>query len=233
MVDQAILVAMVGGLLCLDRTVFQSMVSRPIVSAPIIGFLLHDPHTGLITGAFTELFWIDRSSIGAHVPPNDTLAAVVVTAVAIMSAQPLDHVPRELVALAFLVCLPVGWIGQRLDEWKIAKNERRVRQVVKEVSAGKAHAGDVARRHLQSLVYAYALDALFLLAVLIPAQMMLVGLYTMAPTPAMKALLIVYFLLPVIGVGVALNTIHIRGAIPFFCGLFLVVNLVLEMLRPG
>jgi len=231
MLDQVILVAVVGGILCLDRTVFQSMVSRPIVTGPIIGLVLHDPYTGLITGSFMELFWIDRSSIGAHVPPNDTLAAVVVTAAAILSAQPLERVPRELVALAFLVCLPVGWIGQQLDAWKIAKNERRVRRAVEEAAAGDARS--VARRHLQNLGYGYALDVLFLLAFLVPVQMILVGLYAMAPAPVMKALLIVYFLLPVLGVGVALNTIHIRGAIPFFCGLFLALNLVLEMLRPG
>ena len=74
MVFKAIVIAVLGGFICLDRIVLQGMVSRPVVTGPIIGFILGDAYTGLIVGALMELFWIDRSPIGAYVPPNDTLA---------------------------------------------------------------------------------------------------------------------------------------------------------------
>ena len=70
MILKIIIVSVVGGILCLDRVVLQAMISRPIVAAPVIGLILGDPYTGLIVGAFIELFWIDRFPIGAYFLPT-------------------------------------------------------------------------------------------------------------------------------------------------------------------
>ena len=86
MILKLVVVSIVGGILCLDRIVLQVMISRPIVAAPLTGLILGDPYTGLITGAFIELFWIDRLPIGAYIPPNDTVAAILITASSIESA---------------------------------------------------------------------------------------------------------------------------------------------------
>jgi len=229
MVFKAIVIAVLGGLLCLDRIVLQGMVSRPVVTGPIVGFCLGDAYTGLIVGAFMELFWINRSPIGAYVPPNDTLATVVITAAAILAGQSIGATSRELIALTFLVCLPAGLLGQKLDVWKTARNELRARLALNEAQTGDAEA--VSRRHHQSLLQAYLGDVILIGVVLLPATLFLGWIYPFFPLPFMKTLLVVYFLLPVLGVGVALNTIHVRGVIPVFCGLFLTMNVVLELFR--
>ena len=58
MIVNVLIVSIVGGILCLDRIFVQALISRPIVAAPVIGLILGDPYTGLIAGAFIELFWI-------------------------------------------------------------------------------------------------------------------------------------------------------------------------------
>jgi len=73
-------VALLGGVLCLDRVALQVMISRPVVVGPVIGMVLSEPFTGLIIGAFIELLWIDRSPMGLYIPPNDSIATVLATA---------------------------------------------------------------------------------------------------------------------------------------------------------
>ena len=231
MVLQAILVAVLGGIICLDRIVLQAMISRPIVTGPLIGFLLHDPYTGLITGAFIELFWIDRLPIGTYIPPNDTLATIIITAAAILCGQQIGHTSRELIALTFLLFLPVGILGQKLDAWKLKQNELRVRQATEEAKI--ADCNGICRKHRQSIWQALFFDVIFILMILIPATILMSYIYPKLPVIVMKALVYIYFLLPILGVGIALNTIHVRGKIPVFCGLFLTVSILIELFRHG
>ncbi|MCX7635132.1 MAG: PTS sugar transporter subunit IIC, partial [Syntrophales bacterium] len=86
MLSETLVVATVGGTLCLDRVAIQLMVSRPIVVAPLTGLILGDAPTGLFIGAVMEMLWCDRPPLGNYVPPNDSLTAVVMTAAVILAA---------------------------------------------------------------------------------------------------------------------------------------------------
>ncbi len=48
------------------------------------------------------------------------------------------------------------------------------------------------------------------------------------PSEIKSMLLMTYYFLPLLGIAVAINTIKLRGAIPVFCGIFLVVAVALE-----
>ncbi len=113
MILKIVVVSIAGGILCLDRIVLQAMISRPIVAAPVIGLILGDPYTGLIVGAFIELFWIDRLPIGAYIPPNDTIAAILITASSIESARFLGNLSQGLIALAVLIFFRSGFSRRR------------------------------------------------------------------------------------------------------------------------
>ena len=121
-----LIVSIVGGVLCLDRIFVQALISRPIVAAPVIGMILGDPYTGLIAGAFIELFWIDRLPVGIGV---------------------------------------MTWVYPRLAPWII------------------------------------------------------------------RGLNLVYGLIPLIGAAVALNTVNLRGTLPIFCAVFLMMTVILHYIR--
>jgi PTS system mannose-specific IIC component len=98
---------LLGGLLGLDTvSCVQAMVSRPIVAAPIAGYLLGDPMAGLSAGAVLELVSLNQLPIGASRGWDTAPASVAAAAVAALS-------PGGAVALVVAVGLGVlvGWLG--------------------------------------------------------------------------------------------------------------------------
>jgi PTS system mannose-specific IIC component len=98
------------------------MVSRPVVTGPIIGLILNDPFTGLLCGALVELLWIDRLPIGTYVPPNDSITTVIITAAAIITGNTFGHHSRELATFCILLFLPLGYVSQKMDTFVIKSN---------------------------------------------------------------------------------------------------------------
>jgi mannose PTS system EIIC component len=229
MIMNVLIVSIAGGLLCLDRVFIQTLISRPIVAAPVTGAILGDPYTGLIAGAFIELFWIDRLPIGAYVPPNDTVAAILIAACAIESGRILGHLPQGLIALAVLIFVPFAYLAQQMDRWIIRGNEKPANDALKNVLSGAPPA--IARKHLFAALKIWLLSAgLFLIAIPIGIGVMTWGYPRLTPR-IMRGLDLVYGLLPLIGTAVALNTIHLRGALPIFCAVFLSATVILHYIR--
>jgi mannose/fructose/N-acetylgalactosamine-specific phosphotransferase system component IIC len=228
MVSKSILVAVVGGITCLDRTFVQAMISRPIVVGPIIGLILNDPYTGLIVGAFVELFWIDRSHIGVSIPPNDTVAAILITGTSIIVGTKLDALSRELIAFSVLMFMPFGILSQKIEIWLIRSNDALAQQAMEDAKRGSIHG--ISRKHLFGLLKTFLSTTAFLFISLICGIQIISWAYPLVPETIVNALLYVYFFLPVIGVAVALNTIKLRGAVPVFSGIFLISALIIEIL---
>jgi len=229
MIMNVLIVSIAGGLLCLDRVFIQTLISRPIVAAPVTGAILGDPYTGLIAGAFIELFWIDRLPIGAYVPPNDTVAAILIAACAIESGRILGHLPQGLIALAVLIFVPFAYLAQQMDRWIIRGNEKPANDALKNVLSGAPPA--IARKHLFAALKIWLLSAgLFLIAIPIGIGVMTWGYPRLTPR-IIRGLDLVYGLLPLIGTAVALNTIHLRGALPIFCAVFLSATVILHYIR--
>ena len=220
-------VALLGGVLCLDRVFLQAMISRPIVAGPIIGAVLMEPFTGLIIGAFIELLWIDRSPMGSYVPPNDSIATILATAGAILAGRESGHPPHELVALAILLFLPFGILAQRIDIWIIKTNDRLSERAVE-----YARLGDIkglAREHMQGLVKVFVGAFVVILVCLVPGVAILEWVFPILPERILKALSYTYFFIPILGIAVALNTIKLRGAVPVFAGFFLLATLIMKI----
>jgi len=229
MIWNIIIVSIAGGILCLDRVVLQAMISRPIVAAPVIGLLLGDPYTGLIVGAFIELFWIDRLPIGAYIPPNDTIAAILITASSIESAHYLGHLSQGLIVLAVLIFLPLGVLARQMELWLCRGNERLADEALADAARGDARS--IARRHLTAILKAYLYPAAFILVTLPIGIVLITWAYPRLADWTIRGLTLTYSLLPFIGTAVALSTINIRGTVPVFCAVFLAVTVIIRLIR--
>ena len=228
MLIKSVIVALVGGIICLDRILFQAMISRPVVAAPFIGIILGDPYTGLIIGAFIELLWIDRFHIGVYVPPNDSVVAILVTAGSILAGRELGHVSRELIALSMLLFIPFGIVGQKIDIWIMKSNDVLSYKALENARAGNIRG--VAHSHILALLKSlFSTVALIFISLILGIQVLQL-IFPLIPENTLKALSFIYFFIPIIGVAVALNTIKLRGTIPIFSGLFLVVALFVEII---
>jgi mannose PTS system EIIC component len=231
MILKLVAATIVGSTLCLDRTVVQAMISRPIVAAPLIGLILGDPYTGLVAGAFIELFWIDRLPIGAYIPPNDTMVAILLTASSIESARLLGGLSQGLIALAVLIVVPLGSLAQRMELWIGRGNEKLVEEALSDAVRGDVRS--IARRHRNAILKTYLLSVAFILiamAVVIPAM---TWVYPRLAPQIIRGLTLLYGLFPLLGAAVALNTVNIRGVVPIFCAAFLCMTAVIGFIRSG
>jgi PTS system mannose-specific IIC component len=231
MMLRVIVVSIAGGVLCLDRVVLQAMISRPIVAAPLIGLILGDPYTGLIAGAFIELIWIDRLPIGATITPNDTMAAILVTASSIQSAQLLGGISQGLIALAVLIIIPLGILTRRMELWIIKGNENLVGEALNDAARGDMRS--IARKHLSAILKTYLLSVAFILVALPIWIAVMTWLYPRLATQIVRGLTLLYSFFPLLGAAVALNTINIRGTIPIFCAAFLSMTVIIGFIRNG
>jgi len=225
-------VALLGGLLCLDRIALQVMISRPVVAGPLVGFVLGDPMTGLVTGAMIELLWIDRFHMGRYLPPNDTVVSVLVTAGTILSARGIPGgPPQELAAAAVLLFAPVAFIARWGDMLVASSNTSLSEAALEDARRGDARA--IVRKHYVGMAKTFALSSLLIFLCLTVGTVILREFFPVLPERVLSALTIVYCGIPVIGMSVALSTIKVRGALPVFSGLFLVVLIVLRLWQGG
>jgi len=221
-----ILLSFCGGLLCLDRIFIQAMISRPIIIAPIIGFILNNPYAGLIIGAMIEMFWIDRIPIGIYIPPNDSLVAVLATSVAILAGQKLGSVSPELIAFSILLFIPFGILAKQIDIMIIKSNDILSDQALED--AKKSNIRGIEQKTYLGLIKVLLFYIIFLLvlqAIFIPA---VIWIYPKLASTIIKMLTMIYYFLPLLGIAVALNTIKLRGAIPVFCAIFLIIAVSLD-----
>ena len=228
MLIETAVAAGLGALICLDRVAVQVMVSRPVVAGPLIGLVLGDALTGLLAGAILELLWIDRIPIGPYVPPHDTFVAVLATVGAILAAPSGASPPRELIALSVLLFAPAAWLGQRMEILLRQWNERWVSRALEDAKAGDP--AMLSRRHLSALAGYFGASLFCLGALMLCGVPLLRWMYPALPPSLLQVLTFAYLLLPLVGVGVALNTIKLRGAVPVFCGVFLLLALASEFL---
>lgn len=223
-----LMIALVGGILCLDRTAVQLLISRPIVAAPILGILLGDPWTGLIIGSFLELVWIDRVPIGGYVPPDDTMASLVITGVTIIVSGRLGFVSPELISLSFIIFLPVALLGQRAQSLVIKSNNRLAE--LADLAAEKPDIRLLELLHLRGLVKAFITPACLVLALTLGGVEILHAAYRSLPPWSYDGLRLSYYLLPLIGVAAGLNMIKLKRALPIFAALSLLLIILMERL---
>lgn len=229
MIMNILIVSIVGGILCLDRVFVQTMISRPIVAAPVIGLCLGDPYTGLISGAFIELFWSDRLPIGAYIPPNDTIASVLIAAGAIESGKILGDLPPGLIAMAVLIYIPMALVAKKMEFRLILYNEGLAKEALNDALNGDIRS--ITRNHLRAALSAWILPAGLILITLPIGIGIMTWIYPRLLPSVIRGFQLIYSLIPLIGTAVALNSISLRGMIPIFCAVFLAATVILYYMR--
>jgi PTS system mannose-specific IIC component len=210
----------------LDRTAIgQFMVSRPIVVAPLTGWLLGDPAAGLQIGALVELLWLGRLPIGAAIPPDDTQVAVGATVLALSQGPALGFGGPPFVILATLVAMPLGKLGQFFDRLARHWNGTLVRRAQESLAAGDLEGAE--RSHLRGAWhFAAASLATFLGIVgLGSVALSLLAPFVMGPLAGAAGWLRLLF--PLIGTAVILGSLNVNRTMALFGASFCTVFLLL------
>ena len=152
--------ALLGGVLGLDTvSCVQAMVSRPIVAAPIAGYLLGDPVAGMSAGVVLELVSLNQLPMGANRGWDTAPASIAAAAIA---AQSSAGAVALVVAVGFGVL--VGWIGG----WTVhLMRNATVRLVAAGESQRPIAASVLSARHLSAMAIDFARAAVLTLGALL------------------------------------------------------------------
>lgn len=117
---------LIGGLINLDTyCIAQTMISRPLVSSPILGLILGSlldfPQEGLqlgtIVGVILELLWLNTYQVGVVIPPNATISSITTTSVACLGiiSQPFNPLEKTTflilsICFGFIIGLLTKWV---------------------------------------------------------------------------------------------------------------------------
>jgi PTS system mannose-specific IIC component len=217
------LVSMVTGL---DRVALvQAMISRPLVAAPLAGWVLGDPLIGLEIGMLLELLWLGRLPVGAAIPPDDTQVAVGSTVLAVSMGHFLGMSGMPLVLLSVLTAIPLGKCGQFFDKLARHINDRLAISGQKALMNGNT--SGMERRHLCGLL-TFALSSLTTALVIVSVgSFVLLSFAPMVIGAVQEAGLSLQYSLILVGAASLLGTINVNRSISLFCAAFAGTLLVL------
>lgn len=218
------LVALLVGL---DRTaVLQLLICRPIVAAPLTGWVLGDFHLGLQAGTLLELLWLGRLPVGAAIPPDDTQIAVGGTALALVMGAQAGVQGLPMLLLCLLVALPLGKCGQIFDHLARKGNGRLLIRAEQELTWQRPAAAT--RLHLLGLGF-FALASLgTYLGIILPGSLLLPWLapYLLAKVGDAAPWLALAF--PLVGTAVFLGALRNRRILVLYLLAFFLVYFLRE-----
>ncbi len=228
-IENYLIAGTVAVLAGLDRmAVLQIMISRPIVAAPLAGWLLGAPLVGLQVGGLLELLWLGRLPVGAAIPPDDTQVAVGSVALAVTAGRMLDYSEPEFVILCMLVAIPLGKCGQVFDRMARDWNGKMLHRA--EMNPEVIGEGSIERYHLQGLIH-FALSSLATFTVILVGGLIILN-YTALwfIIPVGKTLNWLSLAFPLIGAAVIIGTINVSRSMSLFGASFATVILIFWIL---
>ncbi len=104
-------IGLVGSLLALDTTVvFQFLVSQPLITASILGWMLGDLHLGIQVGFYLQLLWLRNIPVGGAVVPEGNVAAIVTTCLVLRYHADMTYF-NSVMVLAVIYGVAVSYLG--------------------------------------------------------------------------------------------------------------------------
>jgi N-acetylgalactosamine PTS system EIIC component len=96
------------------RTVGGTMISRPIVVAPLMGILLGDLKTGLQIAVFIELVWVGILPVGAYLP-IEVLPVTVISTYLSVDLVAQHNIGAGVIMFCVMVAVPFGFVCRWLE----------------------------------------------------------------------------------------------------------------------
>src|SRR5438876_8556207 len=146
----AVLAAVAGGLAAVERKgALQLMLSRPIVLAPVMGWLLGDAEGGLLLGVPLELLFLGGVNLGGSLPDNESLLAGALTSLVVPAGMAAGTgVDGPLAAMGLALLFRLAMFGRRLERASEFRNGQRRDAAITRAAHGDPAAARVNLRGL-------------------------------------------------------------------------------------
>ncbi len=107
--------SLVGGLIALDTTAaLQGLISQPLISGIILGWLAGDIALGLHMGVLMQLLWLNQLPVGAAKIPEGNLASIIAVILTARLSIFYENSQNILILTVVLYALLFSWLGTAL-----------------------------------------------------------------------------------------------------------------------
>lgn len=104
-------IGLIGSLLALDTTVvFQVLVSQPLITAAILGWMMGDLYLGIQVGFYLQILWLRNIPVGGAVVPEGNVAAIVTTCLVMRYHTDMTYF-NAMMVLAVIYGIAVSYMG--------------------------------------------------------------------------------------------------------------------------
>jgi len=206
-------VAAIGGILALERRgAFQFMVSQPIVGVPLLGLVLGDVTTGVWLGSLLQMLWMSAVLFGANVPPNETLGSVAIGGMVLVYGRYIGPAEPAVWSVAILLGVPLGVLGRSL-EIRLDRANRALAVRADEAAKAISPAGLDQLPPMALLRSLLVSAAVIFVAVGAGVAVLMVVFESMGETLSYALELVAFYVVPAVGLAVALTTVRRRRAL--------------------
>lgn len=203
-------VSLVGSIINMDEhTVVQSMICRPIIAGPIIGYLLGDLNTGLIIGILLELILLNVLPVGAAMPINFSTITVIAVSLTILISES-NYIPISPSFIIFVLAwvMPLGLVYRELENLSRKLNVYLVRFAEKRILKGKLNA--VEKITYIGVLVSFLKAFVFIMAILLSGIYLFPKVYLLLSGKVIEGLRTAYLLVFILGMSVVIETFSIK-----------------------
>lgn len=224
MLTKILLLSGIGGLLGLDVTAFlQSMVSRPIVICPVMGYFFGDVSMGVYMGILIELIWINQIPVGGWVIPDSAVAGVVASSVYGLTFRDPAIGSVPIMALSVIAGVSAGYIAGRFDVLMRKLNGVFVGRAVGRIKSGKC--GGMGSTICACVASSFIKSSACCFVFIYAGYFTLTYLRGIFSDKVKSGLSIFTEILPALGFAVIIEMYGIRNALKILPGILLVIAL--------
>ena len=196
------MLSLVGGLIALDTTaVLQGLISQPLISGIILGWLTGNITLGLHMGLLLQLLWLNQLPVGAAKIPEGNLASIIAVIVTIRLDVFFGSSQNSLILLVVLYTLFISWLGTIITTFIRNENIRLLDFVLRTLK--KDHIHILSGVHTGSLLLQFAIHAAVIFTAVLIGQRLIHEILLVLPAEWNSAAR--YIELAVIGSGVGLT----------------------------
>jgi len=130
--EKLLLISVIISFLSLDITIaFQVLISSPIFSCTLLGWLLGDIQTGMELGFVFQLLWLGKIPAGAYIVPEGNIASMMATALILINKE--IGWTHTTLAVVFIEVLLLSYLGSILTLYYRKFNGKILDLMLKEV----------------------------------------------------------------------------------------------------
>ena len=206
MLVQALLVSVLASLLSIEYMNGHFGFARPLIAGTLTGLILGDLTQGIIVGASLQLIFMGIGSVGAAVPPDQTIGSVVATAFAILSGEGTE--------IALTQAVPVAVGAQALDIF--GRTFTTVFMHMADRFASKGEYGKLELAHYAGILVHFVRVSILVFPAIYFGVDAVEAFIGVIPEAVQRGLEVSGGLLPAVGFGMLMTMLNIPYLFPFF-----------------